>query len=189
MEKEKIAVVRSIYAGFLHPKSGKVSVARRKKPESIIPGVSFRGNWELIGGAIMATDKEKISYNYYLDELCRLIKVKAGIVITLQGLPMMYSVLRKGPDGYDEASVIPIVQDVKPTIGETQWVSPQELLDLAKEFEPADESIGKPGKGLLSGYGKRMHCMALTTLSHSPNYKYKVEALAMLREITVNWQS
>jgi hypothetical protein len=189
MKKGKMTTVRSIYAGILHPKSGKIVLTRRTKPTSIIPGVSFRGNWELIGGAVMATNKKSVPYNYYLSELRRLIEEKTGIVMVVQGLPMMYSVLFKGVAGYDEASVVPIVRDIEPTIGEIYWVSPQELRVLADEFEPADEDKGKSGKGLLSGYGKRMHCMALAALSHSPNYNFKIEAMRILQEIIESWRS
>jgi hypothetical protein len=187
MEKEKMATAWGIYAGFLHPESGKLALTRRNTPDSIIPGKSFRGNWELIGGAVMVSDEESIPYNYYSRELTRLIEKKIGIVLEIPGLPMMYSTLFKGPAGYDEASVVPMVRDIEPTIGEIYWVSPQELQVLAEEFEPADESKGKSGKGLLSGYGKRMHCMALIALSHSPNHNFQTEALRMLREITANW--
>jgi len=187
MSIEKMATVRSIYAGILHPKSGKLLLTRRTGSTSIIPNVSFRGNWELIGGAVMASDKKSVPYNYYLSELCRLMEAKAGIVMVIRGLPVMHSVLFKGPDGYDEASVIPVVQDTTSTIGETQWVSPRKLRALADEFEPADEGKGKSGKGLVSGYGKRMHCMGLCALSHSPNYDYRVEALRTLQKITASW--
>ena len=61
------------------------------------------------------------------------------------------------------------------------------LRTLAEEFEPADERTGKSGKGLLSGYGKRMHCMALAALSHSPNHDFIRQATGMLQEITVTW--
>ncbi|MDP3991010.1 MAG: hypothetical protein Q8P63_01820 [Candidatus Nealsonbacteria bacterium] len=183
MAKEKMVTTRGIYVGILHPKSGKLLLVRRTGSTSIIPDVSFCGNWEIIGGAVMASDNKAVPYNYYLGELSRLMEAKAGIVMVILGLPAMHSVLFKGPNGYDEASVIPIVHDAKPTIGEMLWVSPHELQILTDEFEPVDEKTGKSGKGLLSGYGKRMHCMALAALSHSPNYDFSIEAMRMLREI------
>lgn len=187
METEKMMTARGIYAGIMHPDTGKLLLTRRTKPNSIIPDVSFRGNWEVIGGAVMASDEKSVPYNYYLGELCRIVETKTGIVMAIRGLPAMHSVLFKGPAGYDEASVIPIVSDVQPTIGDTLYVSPYELRSLAEEFEPANEKTGKSGKGLLSGYGKRMHCMALAALSHSSNQNFIREAVRILDEITVTW--
>lgn len=184
MGTEKVMPARSFYEGILHPESGKLLVYRRTSITSIIPNVSFRGNWELIGGAVMTSDAESVSYHYYLGELCRHLEEKTGIVMAIRGLPVMHTLLFKGKDGkYDESSVIPMVQDVTPTKGETLWVSPYELRTLADEFEPADEKTGKSGKGLVSGYGKRMHCMGLCALTHSPNYDFSVEAIRMLQEI------
>ena len=186
MKTEKMKTVKGIYAGILHPESGKLLLTRRTGSTSIVPGVSFRGNWELIGGAIMASNEKSVPYNYYLDELYRIMEAKAGIVVHRQakGLPAMHSVLFKGPaGGYDEASVIPMVYDAEPTIGEALWVTPIELQTLANEFEPADEETGKSGKGLVSGYGKRMYCMGLCALSHSPNHNHCISALIMLSEI------
>ncbi|MDO8559369.1 MAG: hypothetical protein Q7R84_03485 [bacterium] len=187
MGTEKVTVTRGIYAGVLDSDTGKLLLMRRTKTDSIIPGVSFKGNRELPGGAIMASNDNIVPYNYYLQDLVRLLKEKTGIVIVVRGLPVMYSVFLKGPAGYDEASVIPLVSYDKPTIGDTIYVSPYELRTLTEEFEPADEKTGKSGKGLLSGYGKRMHCMALLALSHSPNRDFVRQAMGMLDNITVNW--
>jgi len=187
MGTEKVMVTRGVYAGVFDPDTGKLLLMRRTKTDSIIPGVSFQGNWELPGGAVMASDEKSVPYNYYLWDLMRLLKEKTGIVIVVRGLPAMYSVLFKGPAGYDEASVIPLISSGKPTVGDTIYVSPYELRTLAEEFEPADEKTGKSGKGLLSGYGKRMHCMALAALSHSPNHDFIRQATGMLQEITVTW--
>lgn len=188
MATEKVMTTRGIYAGVINPKTGKLLLTRRTKTDSIIPGVSFHGNWELPGGAVMASDQESVPYNYYLWDLIRLLREKAGIHIVIRGLPAMYSVLFKGKDGkYDEASVIALVSPVEPTIGDGIFVSPYDLQALAEEFEPADEKTGKSGKGLLSGMGKRMHCMALVALSHSPNQMFIQEATRMLYEITVTW--
>ena len=183
-----MATARGIYAGIIDPDTGKLFLTRRTKTTSIIEGVSFRGNWELPGGAVMASDEKSVPYNYYLAELMRLVREKTGIPITVRGLPAMYSVLFKGKDGgYDEASVIPLVSSVKPTIGEMIYVSPYELRALAEEFEPADEKTGKSGKGLLGGYGKRMHCMGSCTLLHSPNQDFIRQATGMLETITETW--
>jgi len=188
MGLEKMMTVRGIYAGIMDPGTGKLLLTRRTKTDSIIPGVSFRGNWELPGGAVMASEEKSVPYNYYLTELIRLVREKTGILIVVRGLPTMYSVLFKGKDGgYDEASVIPFISFAKSTIGDTIYVSPYELRTFAEEFEPAEEKTGKSGKGLLSGTGKRMHCMALAALTHSPNQDFIRQAAGMLQMITETW--
>lgn len=187
MGTEKVMPTRGIYAGVMDPDTGKLLLMRRTKTTSIIPGVSFRGNWELPGGAVMASDEKSVPYDYHLKELTRLLQEKTGILSVVRGLPFMYSVFFKGPAGYDEASVIPLTLSEKPTIGDTIYVSPYELRALAEDFEPADEKTGKSGKGILSGKGKRMHCMALAALSHSPNQDFVRQAMSMLQMITETW--
>jgi len=187
---EKVSTNLGIYLGILHPRTGKLLLIRRKGSKSIIPNVSFRGNWELPGGAVMATDVPSIiPYNYYFKELSRLLKEKTGMEIKLSGLQPMYSVMFKGPNGYDYASVVRLITEETVTIGEGKWVSPKELAVLAEEFKAADESTGKSGEGLLGGSDKRMHCMALVTLSGSPNGTYAEEARQMLYAITETWKN
>ena len=109
--------------------------------------------------------------------------------IKLFGLKPTYSVMFKGPNGYDYASVVRLITEEIVTIGEGKWVSPKELAVLAEEFKAADESTGKSGEGLVSGTGKRMHCMALAALNGSPNEAYAEEARHMLYTITKTWES
>jgi hypothetical protein len=187
VKMEKISTNLGIYLGILHPFTGKLLLIRRTGSKSIIPNVSFKGNWELPGGAVMATDAPAIPYNYYLKELSRLLKEKTGMEIELLGLQRMYSVMFKGPAGYDYASVIPLITDAPVTVGEGKWVSPKELAVLAEEFEPADEKIEKSGKGLVSGTGKRMDCMAIAALKWSPNDGYADEATQMLDALIETW--
>ncbi|MCX6760951.1 MAG: hypothetical protein NTZ84_02535 [Candidatus Nealsonbacteria bacterium] len=187
MGKEKATVSRGIYAGIMDPDTGKILLTRRIKSDSIIPGISFKGNWEIPGGAIMGSDDPSVPYNYYLKELTRVVQEKTGASIVLRGLPVMHSVFFKGPAGYDEASVVPVTAFIRPTVGETIYVSPDELMALAEEFEPANEKTGRSGKGLLSGKGKRMHCMALAALIRSPNQIYAAQATIMLKAITWTW--
>lgn len=187
MGTDKMTVARGFYAGVMQPDTGKLLLVRRTKTDSIVPGVSFRGNLELPGGAVMASPDPSVSYNYYLRDLMRLLHEKTGILIIIRGLPAMYSVLFKGSNGYDEASVVPLVSSVKPSVGDTAFVSPYELRVLAEEYRPADEAKGISGEGLLSGYGKRMHCMALAALTHSPKQEFVREAVSALSELTVSW--
>ncbi len=57
-------------------------------------------------------------------------------------------------------------------------VSPEELLALAN---------GPEGNRLLSGYGKRMHRLALAAFRYSSNEDYKEEAREMREKIYNSW--
>lgn len=188
MEKMKTAV--GVFAGLLKQESGKnagkLLLRRRTEIPSIIPGKSFKGNWELPGGGVM--EAEKVPYCHLVNELKREVEEETGIPIAIDPMPPMYPVLFKGPEGYDLALVTPIETSLESTKGETIWVNVEELNKLAREFEPADKKTGKDGKGLLGGYGKRMHCMALRALYFSPNPTYSEDAGVMLIEIQKGWQ-
>jgi len=182
---EKISTTVGVFAGILDQTSGKLLLRRRVEEDSIIPGKSFRGNWELPGGGVM--DMEKIPYNHLLNELVREVDEEVGVPISVDPMAPLYAVFFKGPAGYDLAVVTPVVTSSSPTKGETIWVSPDELEKLAKDFAPADKKKGIDGKGIVSGYGKRMHFMALKALSVSPNVTYAEKARAMLAEIQKGW--
>ena len=185
--KEKVCATLGIYFGMLHPNTGKLLLIRRTSSNSIVPGTSFKGNWELPGGAVMKNDSQ-IHYNYYFKELSRILKEKTGIDNRLCGLQSMDSVMLKSAAGYDYASVVVVICDESVTIGEQVWVSPKELAVLAENFIPANVKTGESGVGLLSGIGKRMHCMALSALKKSPCEAYASEAEKMLDEITKTWE-
>ena len=198
---EKILTTRGIYMGGLDCGTGKLLLMRRIKTDSLLKGVSFRGNLELIGGAVMTSNEPRIPYYYYLGELDRLVRKKTGIVLDLgilpTGIPCLYTLPFKREDKdtktsyYDEASMVPVFlpspEEMVSSICELIYVSPTELLSLAKEFEPANEKDSKSGKGLVSGYGNRMHCLCLAALTNSPNQGYVRQAEGMLREIMANW--
>lgn len=187
MEKVKISTARSMYAAIMDMDTGKLLLTRRTKTSSIIKGVSFFGCWELPGGAIMTSDEATIPYNYYFQELARIVEKNTGIRVPMVTMPRMYSLPFIGKDGYDEASVVYFSTDMKPTKGDSIYVSPEELLALAREFEAADEKTAKSGKGLLSGYGKRQYCLSLAALQHSFNQQYADQATKMLEEVTSSW--
>jgi len=185
----KISTTVGVFAGILDQSTGKVLLRRRVEEDSIIPGKSFKGSWELPGGGVM--DIEKIPYNHLLNELVREVDEEVGMSISVDPMASLYAVPFKGSAGYDLAMVTPIVMLVttssRPTKGEVAWVSSDELEGLAEDFVSADRKKGIDGKGLLSGYGKRMHCMALKALSFSPNTVYAKEAKAILVEIQKDW--
>jgi len=187
----KASMVMGVYAGIMNlAEEGKLLLRRRTEEHSIIPGKSFKGNWELPGGAVNEALSSSVPYNYYLTDLVKSVKERTGIALpesTLATMPMMQLVLFKGPAGYDLAAVTPVITAIRPTVADTIYVSPKELAQLAKEFVAADEKTGKDGVGLLSGEGKRMHCMALAALCHSPNPEYAKQAAEMLQEISKPW--
>lgn len=182
---EKISASIGVCAGIVNQITEKILLRRRVEEDSIIPGKSFKGNWELPGGGVR--DAEKIPYSHLINELAKSVKEEVGITISVDPMTPLYAVLFKGPAGYDLALVTPVITSLSPTKGETIWVSPDELEKLAKDFFPADRKKGIDGKGLVSGYGKRMHCMALKALSFSPNIAYAQKAKKTLSEIQKNW--
>ncbi|PIP24409.1 MAG: hypothetical protein COS25_00930 [Candidatus Nealsonbacteria bacterium CG02_land_8_20_14_3_00_37_10] len=193
-EKAKIAV--GVYAGILNSE-GKLLLRRRTETGSIIPGRSFKGNWELPGGGIMETDEESIPYSYAVKELKREVREEVGIRLTISKMPPLFTVMFKGPAGYDLAMVTPVQseqisnlsvgQGIEGMKGDFIFVSTEELNELAREFVSADKKKGIDGKGLLSGYGKRMHCMALMALFKSRNTDYSRQAATTLTQIQEGW--
>jgi hypothetical protein len=156
---------------------------------SIIPGQSFVGNWELPGGGVR--DWGEVSYPLLARELEREVFEELEIKIVLDHMPAFYPVAFKGPKGYDlglvTRLVIPEPAHIK---GEFLWVSPTELNQLAAEFVPAKKDPPIEGKGLLSGTGKRMHCMALTAFAstiYAGTNQYAIEANRTLEEIQKAW--
>lgn len=182
---EKIKTTVGVFAGILRQSDGRLLLRRRAEIPSIIPGKSFKGNWELPGGGVM--EAERVLYHHLVKELEREVKEEIGIPISVDPMPPMHPLLFKGPRGYDLAMVTPVETSLEPTKGETIWVAPKELEQLAREFEPADKKTGKDGKGIVSGFGKRMHCMALKALCFSPDPEHIIQAEEMLKEIQKGW--
>lgn len=176
-----------MFVGLLNPdKKGKLLLRRRTELESIIPGKSFKRCWELPGGAVEHTE-EKINYSYPIEEAVRELKEEVGIVIQAPLMGIVHLTFFKGPKGYDLAGVVPVIATEEPTKGETIYVSPKELNELAKKFVSSDKKTGKDGEGLLSGWAKRMHCMALYALMHSPNEIFVEQAKTTIVTIQAGW--
>ncbi len=55
----KMEITIGVFAGVLH-KEGKLLLQRRKEEESIIPGKSFKGKYELPGGGLEPEEKEQL---------------------------------------------------------------------------------------------------------------------------------
>jgi len=175
------------YVGVLNPdKSGKLLLIRRTEKGSLTDQ-SFLGNWELPGGGV--DESENAPYDHITMEALRELIEETGIDLTRsvgEVLPL-YTALFKGPRGYDLAGVIPIFAAEEPIEGVAHcWVSTEELNQLAREFlSPKDaKEQGLPeAQGLLSGFGKRMHFMALSALMHSENPEFITQAMATLEEV------
>lgn len=165
----KISTTVGVFAGILRLTDGKLLLRQRVEKNSIIPGKSFKGNWELPGGGVM--DAEKTPYNHLPKELAREVNEEVGVSISISPMAPFYAMLFKGPTGYDLALVTPVTTSSPPTKGETIWVSPDELEELP----------------IVSGRGGRMHCMCLKALSFSPNPSYAEKATIILAEIQKGW--
>lgn len=178
-----------VFAGLIGP-NGKLLLRRRTEEGSIIPNQSFRGNWELPGGGVMEQDSPQISYDLLRRELIREVIEEVDVKIDdlIRPMPPFYPAPFKRGNGYDLGLVTPIILEVVPIVkGDHLWVDPDELNQLAREFIAAKKDPPVEGKGLLSGYGKRMHCMALATLAVSNNDEYASQAYRTLTEIQESW--
>ncbi|MBX4201205.1 hypothetical protein KW786_03750 [Candidatus Parcubacteria bacterium] len=182
----KLSTNVGMYVGFLRETDGKLLLVRRTDPTSIIPGVSFKGNWELPGGA--EEEADTINYNHAVHTAFAKAKAKVGIDVSEGDQPFLgplYGTSFKGPQGYDLAQIVPFVTSTQPATGETLWVSPGELEVLALAF--VSETTAKAqglaqAEGLLSGKGKRMYQMGMAALAHhSPNSAYRQEAMVFLK--------
>lgn len=178
--------------------SDKLLLRKRVEHDSIT-NTDYAGNWELPVVAVQETTDEIIPYNYLCLELRRGILRELDVLISVNPMPAFYPVMFKGPQGYDLAMITPLqskdIRAIEPgrdIKGEKLFVSPHELNDLAKEFISLTEAKkqGLPeAKGLLSGFGKRQHCMALKVFEVSClNTKYQSEAIQTLLEIQKGWR-
>lgn len=171
----KVKATIGVFAGIIN-EEGKILLRRREEIDSIT-GKSYKGDWELPGGGVV--EAEKITYDHLVKELIREVKEEIGISISVDPMPEMYPLLFKGPQGYDLALVVPIRSNKKPSKGETIYVSPKELKELAEKPK---------GQQLLSGWGKRMCCMALKAHSFGTAYYEAKEAGEMLFAIQKEWR-
>lgn len=184
-ERPKVASPTiSVYAAMFFPDStkfkkdsGKLVLHRRPA------GVSFAGDWELLGGGINGAANSQSSNERIIgQELNRIIseKISFSFEIEIEHMPPMHAAVLKG--GSDWAFVVPVITDSLgiAIFGMTNFmlVSPGELLTLAN---------GPEGNRLLSGYGKRMHRLALAAFIYSSNEDYIKEAREMRKEIHDLW--
>lgn len=181
---EKFIPIIGVFAGILN-EDGELLLRRRTLPEeqrSEISGKTVKRDWELPGGAVeesemlCAGNEEGLSW-----ALKREVKEELGLEIKLslplQTFPVVLSKEIAGKIVNDIALLIVVKPDQwegEPK-GEIEWVSALGLNHIAR--------YGLYGGKLVSGWGKRMHRMALIALFHSSNPKYQSKAQATLATI------
>ena len=200
----KLKTTVGVAAGIFNTE-GKLLLRRRIEHDSIT-GIDYYGCWELPVVAVQTQRQKSIPYNYLVLELIRGIKAEVGISIRIfvDPMPAFYPVMlkfkneKKGKYEYDLAMITPIYAgDVAASVsgqdvgGEVIFVSPEELNNLAREYKPAKKNkegkIIESGKGLLSGFGKRQHCLALRAFEAASLLSFQREASETLREIERGW--
>ena len=131
-----------VFAGIFN-REGKLLLRRRTVDDK-----TYIGDWDLPGGGIpSAIAPDTLDERIILQVLGQRVKDEVGISIpSLLPMVAMYPAVLKGGGDIGFAILIGICEET-PSRGETRYVSPQELRELAE---------GPEGNRLLSGWGKRM---------------------------------
>lgn len=188
--KATIGVTVGIFDG-----EGRLLLRRRKEHDSITDK-DYYGCWELPVVAVQETDANIIPYDDLSRELVRGVKVETGFTISVNPMPPFYPVMFKNDKGeYDVAMVTPMCVQLEKesTENEIIFVCPFDLYKLATEYVPVkkdkDGRVLQEGRGLVSGLGKRMYCMALKAFeTGSSSRAYAKEARLMLIEAQKEWK-
>lgn len=188
MEK-KFTPTIGVFAGILN-RQGWLLVRKRSLPEekeSLISGKTVESKWELPGGEVEMTEMLAAGNEQGLiNALKREIEEETGLEITLSlPTPMFPVVIAKeiSPERIARDIALLIIVQLDQWKGEPEgeigWVYSQAVNTLAK---------GSPEGQLVSGFGKRMHRMALIALSHSPNGNCRLKAQNTLKKIYSSWK-
>jgi 8-oxo-dGTP pyrophosphatase MutT (NUDIX family) len=181
---EKFVPTIGVFAGILN-KEGELLLRRRTLPEekkSEIAGKTVERDWELPGGIVEQEEMLfAVNEQGLIVALKREVKEELGLKIKLS-LPLetFPVVLAKEISGriVNDIALLIIVKpeqwEGEPK-GEIEWVSALRLNHIAK--------YGLYGGKLVSGWGKRMHRMALIALTRSPNEDSRRRAKETLKEI------
>lgn len=166
---EKLKSTIGVFAGISN-EEGKLLIKK-------ITQGDFCGDWDLPGGAIYIEQAQKaIDERIVSFALSKRVEAETGLYIydKVQPMPAMYPAFLRG--GSDIAFAI-IVKGVteKPTIGETRFISVDELISLAD---------AKQGNRLVSGR-KRMFRMCLRMFASRdwPNLVYRRQASNILKTL------
>ncbi|PIP24939.1 MAG: hypothetical protein COX34_01500 [Candidatus Nealsonbacteria bacterium CG23_combo_of_CG06-09_8_20_14_all_36_12] len=169
-------------------KEGKLRLQQRtEKGSPIIPGVSYRGDYELTGGGVKEKDLKKVlTLEELFKEAKREAKEELGVVVFMPKQLSLYRAVfvnqEKGTE--DWALTIPIPPEC--------WNETTKMKRITIDVNPDElrELANRPkGEQLLSGWGKRMCRMSLGTIfTSSTDPKYVNEAKIMLTEIKPDWR-
>ncbi|MFH1841518.1 MAG: NUDIX domain-containing protein [Candidatus Nealsonbacteria bacterium] len=184
MEKPKTI---GIFAGLLN-REGKLLLQRRTEKGSIIPGKSYKGDWELPGGKVEEKDIEKaLTYPVLFKEIQRELREELGAEIrgnfNSSGVSVYLTTLVNKERGINDWALMfsfIFLEWVMPEKlkREVVFVNPKELREIANR--PKEEGQ------LVSGWGKRMCRMSLSAFLLS-SYAYAEEATLALDEINPDW--
>lgn len=180
-----------IFAAILDHE-GKILLRKRvlsEEKKSSVSGKNVKNEWELPGGGV--EDLEMLNAGDergLLESLQREVGEEMNMCIVDIALPLQTFpvVIAKEISPGKIARDIALLVIVKPNNwgvyqggirGETAWVDVKQLNKLAK---------GSAKGKLVSGFGKRMHRMALMALLHSANRDCRLEAKATLKRIYSN---
>ena len=174
----RLTMTVGVSIALFNPHENDKLLVRRRVEE-----LTFRGNWDLPGGGVEEAGEP--NYDHLVAEGFRELEEEVGIkVLVFSGYAYsMYAAFLKGQKANDLALVIPCVSYDYPTRGETRWVSVEELNALAREFMPFDEAKRQEARGLVSGWGKRMHRLALSAFVSMSNGPYLDAAVRTLHQI------
>ena len=201
MIQEKATMPVGVFAGIICTEPGenfgKLLLYRRTATTSILTDpeskepISFRGNFELPGKAVLKTAAAKYGYNHLVLSLQESVLERAGIRILLPKMPAFQAVFF-GDEKTLDLAMVTVDFEPRPRFTFTEgrdvlWVNTAELHELARIFKKADEKKGISGEGLVSGLNKRMHCLALAALMQSPDIKYANQAAGELMVIQAKW--
>ena len=174
-----------VFAGLL-TREGKLRLQRRIEKDSLIPGKTYEGDWELSGGRVEEKNiKKALTLEVLQAELIREVKEELGILIKFRPRPSIYRTIYEDPEKgiCDWALMIPIpgpywdeIQDMKRT---TIDVDPSGLRELANQPK---------GNQLVSGWGKRMCRMGEGAFLLSYVERFVRQAKDALTEMRPNWR-
>jgi len=166
-----------VFAGIFDD-NGKLLLRRRDEENPTTYYDPYRGDWELPGGTVEERNVwEASDERLFGQELAREVEEETGLLIEVPPMPVMLPAvyINKDEERVDLAFVIPVgVVSERPATGQSIYVSPEELRELAAQPQ---------GEQIVSGWGARMCRMALMALCNSPNRQYVEEARTMLLEI------